>query len=145
MIFIYLYNFKVLVCFSTKRCVVPGHIGCIHVHKVNVNPEIDTKRNRLIKANIDSEQLCDPPKCLNMSIKSNKINVPLLPVRRDSQVFVQQSTQQLGVLLVVSSTDLADAVKRAESTGVSLPSKHHQLVWVDVHSNVLGYKKNTKS
>lgn len=79
-----------------------------------------------------------------MPIKSNKVNVPFLPIRRDSQVFVQQSTQEFGVLLVVSTADLADAVKRAESTGVSLPSKHHQLVWVDVHSNVLGYKQNKK-
>lgn len=60
-----------------------------------------------------------------------------LPVRRDAQVFVEQPTQQLRVLLVLSTTDLANAVKGAERTRVSHTSKHHHLVRVDLHSNVL--------
>lgn len=61
----------------------------------------------------------------------------LLPIRRDAQVFVEKSTQEFRVLLVVRTTDLANTVKGAECTGVSLSSKHHHLVRVDMHSNVL--------
>lgn len=39
--------FSVLTSISAKGGVVPGHIRCIHVYKVNVNPEIDTKRNEI--------------------------------------------------------------------------------------------------
>lgn len=56
-------------------------------------------------------------------------------------MFVEESTQEFGVLLVVSTADLADAVERAECTGVSLSSKHHHLVRVDVHSYILEHKR----
>lgn len=52
-------------------------------------------------------------------------------------MFVEQSTQEFGVLLVVSTADLANTVERAECTGVSLSAKQHHLVRVDMHSNVL--------
>lgn len=61
----------------------------------------------------------------------------LVPFRRDAQVFVEQSTQQFRVLPVGSTADLANAVEEAECAGVSLPSKHHHLVRVDVHGYVL--------
>lgn len=57
-------------------------------------------------------------------------------------MFVKQSTQEFGVLLVVSAADFANAVEGAESAGISLSSKHHHLVRVDVHSNVLVYAKH---
>lgn len=60
-----------------------------------------------------------------------------LPVRRDVQVFFEQSTQEIGILLVLSCTNFANTVKGAESTGVSFSPKHHHLVRVDVYSNVL--------
>lgn len=85
-----------LTSMSAKGCAVPGHIGCFHVHKVNIHP-----------------------------------------FRRDAQVFVEQSTQQFRVLPVGSTADLANAVEEAECAGVSLPSKHHHLVRVDVHGYVL--------
>lgn len=65
------------------------------------------------------------------------ISVRSLPVRRDAQVFVEQSTQEFGILFVLSSANFANTVKGAESTGVSFSSKHHHLVSVDVYSNVL--------
>lgn len=52
-------------------------------------------------------------------------------------MFVEQSAQQFGVLLVVSPADLPDAVEGAERAGVSLSSEHHRLVGVDEHCNVL--------
>lgn len=52
-----IFNACRLTCFSSESSVVPGHIGCIHVYKVNVNPEIDTKRNRLMRLNINVEQV----------------------------------------------------------------------------------------
>lgn len=52
-------------------------------------------------------------------------------------MFVEQSTQELRILLVVSPTNFANTVERAEGAGVSLSSKHHHLIRVDVHSNVL--------
>lgn len=65
------------------------------------------------------------------------VTVRSLPVRRDAQVFVEQSTQEFGILLILSVTNFANTVKGAESTGVSFSSKHHHLVSVDVDSNVL--------
>lgn len=65
------------------------------------------------------------------------VSVRSLPVRRDAEVFVEQSTQEIGILLVLSSTNFANTMKGAESTGVSFSSKHHHLVSVDVYSNVL--------
>jgi len=59
-------------------------------------------------------------------------------------VCVEQSTQELRVLLVVITAYLADAVKGADCTGVSLSSKHHHLVRVDMHNNFLVYAKQTK-
>lgn len=50
------FYFSMLTSISAKGSVVPGHIGCIHVYKVNINPEIDTKRNRLMRLDINSEQ-----------------------------------------------------------------------------------------
>lgn len=58
-------------------------------------------------------------------------------------MFVELITQEFGVLLVLSSTDLPNTVQGAESTGVSFSSKHHHLVSVDVHSNVLKEKHTT--
>lgn len=52
-------------------------------------------------------------------------------------MFVEQSTQEFRVLLVVSTADLANTVEGAECAGVSLSTKHHHLVRVDMHSNVL--------
>lgn len=52
-------------------------------------------------------------------------------------MFVEHSTQEFRVLLVVSTADLANTVERAESTGVSLSSEHHHLVRIDMHCNVL--------
>lgn len=52
-------------------------------------------------------------------------------------MFVEKPTQEFRVLLVVSTADLANTVEEAECTGVSLSSKHHYLVRVDMHSNVL--------
>lgn len=52
-------------------------------------------------------------------------------------MFVEESTQEFRVLLVVSTTDLSNTVEGAERAGVSLSSKHHHLVRVDVHSNIL--------
>lgn len=60
-----------------------------------------------------------------------------LPVRRDAQVFLQQSTQEIGIYFVLRCTNFANAVKGAVSTGVSFSPKHHHLVRVDVYSNVL--------
>lgn len=34
---------------SGKGTVVPGHISWIHVYKVYINPEIETRRNRLTR------------------------------------------------------------------------------------------------
>ena len=48
--------FSALTSMSAKGAVVPGHIGCLHVYKVNINPEIDTKGNRLMRSDINSEQ-----------------------------------------------------------------------------------------
>lgn len=39
-----IFYFSVLTPISAKGCVVPGHVGCIHVYKVNINPEIDTEK-----------------------------------------------------------------------------------------------------
>lgn len=36
--------FSVLTSVSAKSSVVPGHIGCIHVYKINVNPEIHKEK-----------------------------------------------------------------------------------------------------
>lgn len=47
--------FSLLNSISAKCGVVPAHIGGIHVHVVNINPEIDTK-NRLMRLDINSEQ-----------------------------------------------------------------------------------------
>ena len=52
-------------------------------------------------------------------------------------MFVEQSTQEFRVLLILSSANFANTVKRAESTRVSFSTKHHHLVSVDVYSNVL--------
>lgn len=52
-------------------------------------------------------------------------------------MFVEQSTQEFGILLVFSGADLADTVEGADRAGVAIPSKHHHLVRVDIHSNVL--------
>lgn len=52
-------------------------------------------------------------------------------------MFVEQSTQEFRVLLVVSTADLANTVERAECAGVSLSSEHHHLFRVYMHSNVL--------
>lgn len=70
--------------------------------------------------------------------------VCLLPVSRDAQMFVEQSTQEFRVLLVVCTTDLANTVEGAEGAGVSFSSKHHHLVRVDMHSNVLEYDRDTR-
>lgn len=40
--------FSLLTSISAKGIVVPGHVGSFHVYKVNINPEIDTSRNRLM-------------------------------------------------------------------------------------------------
>ena len=61
----------------------------------------------------------------------------MLPVSRDAQVFVEQSTQELRVFLVLRTADLANTGERAECAGVSLSPEHHRLVRVDVHGNVL--------
>lgn len=58
-------------------------------------------------------------------------------------MFVEKSTHEFGIFLVVSSTDLANAVEGAESAGVTFSSKHHQLVRVDVHSDVLEFNKRS--
>lgn len=58
-------------------------------------------------------------------------------------MFVEQSTQEFGVLLVLSAADLADTEEGAESAGVPLSSKHHHLVGVDMHSNVLVQARQT--
>lgn len=47
--------FSAVTSISAKGTVVPGHIGCIHVYEVNINPEIDMKRNRLMTLHINSE------------------------------------------------------------------------------------------
>lgn len=52
-------------------------------------------------------------------------------------MLVEQSTQEFRVLLVVCTADLANTVQGAECTRVSLSSKHHHLIRVDLHSNVL--------
>lgn len=59
-------------------------------------------------------------------------------------MFVEQPTQEFGVLLVVSAADLANTVEGAEGAGVSLSSKHHHLVRVDMHSDVLVEDRDTK-
>lgn len=56
-------------------------------------------------------------------------------------MFVEQSTQEFRVLPVVRTVDLANAVERAECAGISLSSKRHHLVSVDLHSNVLVYDR----
>lgn len=50
------FYFSALTSMSAKGGVVPGHIGCLHVYKVNINPEIDTKGNRLMRLDMNSEQ-----------------------------------------------------------------------------------------
>lgn len=52
-------------------------------------------------------------------------------------MFVEQSTQEFRVLLVVSTADLANTVEGTECAGVSLSSEHHHLLSVDLNSNVL--------
>ena len=74
---------------------------------------------------------------VNIQVRS----VHFLPVRRDAQVFVEETTQKFRVLLVVSAADLSNTVKGAECTGVSLSSEHHHLVRVDVHSYILVNRK----
>lgn len=54
-------------------------------------------------------------------------------------MFIEQPTQQLGVLLVLGTADLSDTVEGAQCAGISLPSKHHHLVWVDLDRYVLFY------
>lgn len=49
--------FSVWTSISAKGSVVPGHIGCIHVYKINVNPEIHTKRNRFVVQGINSNSI----------------------------------------------------------------------------------------
>lgn len=56
-------------------------------------------------------------------------------------MFVEESTQEFGVLLVVRAADLANTVEGAECAGISFSSKHHHLVGVDVHGYVLTNKR----
>lgn len=56
-------------------------------------------------------------------------------------MFVEQSTQELGVLLVVSSADLANTVEGADCAGVSLSPEHHHLFRVNKHSNILLHER----
>lgn len=58
-------------------------------------------------------------------------------------MFVEESTQEFGVLLVMRAADLANTVEGAECAGISFSSKHHHLVWVDAHSYVLITKRYT--
>lgn len=110
---------------SGKGVTVPANVGCIHINKVNINPETE-KRGKTNTMRIH----CTTIVYMHVSVRS-------LPVRRDAQVFVEQSTQEIGILLVLSSTNFANTVKGAESAGVSFSSKHHHLVSVDMYSNVL--------
>lgn len=59
------------------------------------------------------------------------------PVRADVQAIGQQATQQLTVVAVLGTTDLADAVQAAEGAGIVRAAKSHELVRDHVHCDVL--------
>lgn len=67
-----------------KGITVPPNIGCIHVKKVNINPEIEKREKYMMRFH------CTTITYMHASVRS-------LPVRRDAQVFVEQSTQQVGI------------------------------------------------
>lgn len=75
------FYFSALPSMSAKGCVVPGHIGCLHVYKVNINPEIDTKGNMLMRSDINSEQdACTGEVFLSVAILNLFINLCALMV-----------------------------------------------------------------
>ena len=54
-------------------------------------------------------------------------------------MFVEQSTEEFRVLLVLRFADRANTGEGAECAGVSLSPERHCLVTVDVHDDVLVY------
>lgn len=60
-------------------------------------------------------------------------------------MFVEQPTQDFGVLLVLLSIDLPNTVQRAECTRIFLSTEHHRLIGVDLHSHILQDKKDTSA
>lgn len=86
--------FSALTFISAKGSLVPGHIGCIHVYEVNINPERDPKEkwvNTFLHCCSVSE--ADSDKLLIKHIVGcTECCVGELPVRRDAQVFVEQPT-----------------------------------------------------
>lgn len=77
-----IFYFSVLASISAKGSVVPGHIGCIHVYKVNINPEIDTKRSRFMRLDINRESR--EHRYLYLCISVTMCYMCALPVRRDA-------------------------------------------------------------
>lgn len=57
-------------------------------------------------------------------------------------MFVEQSTQEFGVLLVFFTVDHPDTVQRAYGARIFLSTEHQHLVSVDLHSHVLQEKKD---
>lgn len=77
-----IFYFSVLASVSAKGSVVPGHIGCIHVYKVNINPEIDAKRSRFMRLDINRESR--EHRDLYLCISVTMCYMCALPVRRDA-------------------------------------------------------------